>query len=116
MTMPTVAVLPFSAEAGGAGIGRTLADEVKAALVPFRTITVIAPDRNPQFAVRGSVRRRDGREVITARLIDTATGANLWARSFGGEVEPDVAGAVAAAVESRIHLHDLSRQLRGPPT
>jgi hypothetical protein len=57
---------------------------------------------------------------ITGRLIDTATGAHIWADRFGGaldeifELQDKVASSVAGAVEPKLRLSEMARVRRKP--
>jgi tetratricopeptide (TPR) repeat protein len=62
-----------------------------------------------RYVLEGSVRKSANRVRITGQLVDTATGAHLWADRFDGElgdvfdlqdqVTESVVGAIAPAVE-----------------
>src|SRR5215471_17992446 len=59
-----------------------------------------------RYVLEGSVRKGGNRLRITAQLIDTATGAHLWADRFDGsrpemlEVQERIASDVAGAIEA----------------
>ena len=62
-----------------------------------------------RYVLEGSVRKAANRVRITGQLVDTATGAHLWAERFDGglsdifdlqdQVTESVVGAIAPAVE-----------------
>ncbi len=62
-----------------------------------------------RYVLEGSVRKAANRVRITGQLVDTATGAHLWADRFDGglgdifdlqdQVTESVVGAIAPAVE-----------------
>jgi len=112
---PSIAVLPFQ-NLGGDPEQEYFADgvveEIITALSRFRHLFVIA--RNSSFTYKGrtvnvkqvgrelgvryvlegSVRKAGSRVRLTGQLIDTATGAHLWADRFDGEAssgDPDLA-------------------------
>jgi adenylate cyclase len=82
-------------EAGGAGIGRAL-------------------------RVEGSVRKAGNRVRITGQLIDTTTGAHIWADRFDGalddifELQDQVASNVAGAIEPKLRQTEIERASRKP--
>jgi TolB-like protein len=127
---PSVAVLPFnnlSSDPEQDYFADGMAEEIITALSRFKALFVIA--RNSSFtykgravdvkqvgrelAVRyvleGSVRKASNRVRITGQLVDTSSGAHLWADRFEGglgdifalqdEVTERVVGAIAPAVE-----------------
>lgn len=128
----SVAVLPFlGAEEGASGDRRDIfaegvAEDIGTELARLPGLTVTAPDAARRSATQsvgvrdagealgvaavltGSVRRADGRVRVTARLIDVATGAQLWAERYDRadadlfQVQDDVARQVARAVAGEL--------------
>jgi adenylate cyclase len=127
---PSIAVLPFTNMSGDPEqdyFADGMAEEIITALSHFRQLFVIA--RNSSFTYKGravdvkqvgrelgvryvlegSVRKAANRVRITGQLVDTATGAHLWADRFDGglgdifdlqdQVTESVVGAIAPAVE-----------------
>jgi TolB-like protein/class 3 adenylate cyclase len=127
---PSIAVLPFENMSGDPEqdyFADGMAEDIITALSRFRALFVIA--RNSSFTYKGravdvkvvgrelgvryvlegSVRKAANRVRITGQLVDTATGAHLWADRFDGglddifnlqdEVTQSVVGAIAPAVE-----------------
>jgi adenylate cyclase len=127
---PSIAVLPFTNMSGDPEqdyFADGMADDIITALSHFKALFVIA--RNSSFTYKGravdvkqigrelgvryvlegSVRRAPNRVRITGQLVDTATGAHLWADRFDGglgdifdlqdRVTESVVGAIAPAVE-----------------
>ena len=105
---PSIAVLPFddlSADRDQGYFADGIVEEIITALSRFRGLFVIA--RNSSFAYRGravdvkqigrelgvlyilegSVRKAGSRVRITGQLIDTSSGAHLWADRFDGSLE-----------------------------
>ena len=105
---PSIAVLPFENLSGDREqeyFADGMVEEIITALSRFRWLFVIA--RNSSFAYKGravdvkqvgrelgvryilegSVRKAGSRVRITGQLIDTATGAHLWADRFDGALE-----------------------------
>jgi TolB-like protein len=105
---PSIAVLPFqnmSDEPGQDYFADGIVEDIITALCHIRWLFVIA--RNSSFTYKGravdvqqvgrelgvryvlegSVRKAGQRVRITAQLIDTATGAHLWADHFDGSIE-----------------------------
>ncbi|WP_128933588.1 adenylate/guanylate cyclase domain-containing protein [Bradyrhizobium zhanjiangense] len=127
---PSIAVLPFTNMSGDPEqdyLADGMVEDIITALSHFKALFVIA--RNSSFAYKGravdvkvvgrelgvryvlegSVRRAANRVRITGQLIDTATGAHLWANRFDGglgdifdlqdQVTESIVGAIAPAVE-----------------
>src|SRR2546430_3893194 len=127
---PSIAVLPFtnlSSDPEQEYFADGIVDDIITALSHFKALFVIA--RNSSFTYKGravdvkqvgrelgvryvlegSVRKAANRVRITGQLVDTATGAHLWADRFDGglgdifdlqdQVTESVVGAIAPAVE-----------------
>ena len=127
---PSIAVLPFtnlSSDPEQDYFADGIVEDIITALSPFKALFVIA--RNSSFTYKGravdvkqigrelgvryvlegSVRKAANRVRITGQLVDTATGAHLWADRFDGglgdifdlqdQVTESVVGAIAPAVE-----------------
>ena len=127
---PSIAVLPFqnmSADPEQEYFADGMVDDIITALSHFKALFVIA--RNSSFTYKGravdvkqvgrelgvryvlegSVRKAANRVRITGQLVDTATGAHLWADRFDGglgdvfdlqdQVTESVVGAIAPALE-----------------
>jgi TolB-like protein len=127
---PSIAVLPFTNMSGDPEqeyFADGMVDDVITALSHFKALFVIA--RNSSFTYKGravdvkqvgrelgvryvlegSVRKAANRVRITGQLVDTATGAHLWADRFDGglsdifdlqdQVTESVVGAIAPVVE-----------------
>jgi TolB-like protein len=127
---PSIAVLPFHNLSGDPEqeyFADGMVDDIVTALSRFKALFVIA--RNSSFTYKGravdvkqigrelgvryvlegSVRKSANRVRITGQLVDTATGAHLWADRFEGglgdifdlqdQVTESVVGAIAPAVE-----------------
>src|SRR6266478_1690961 len=127
---PSIAVLPFQNISGDPEqdyFADGIVEDIITALSHFKALFVIA--RNSSFTYKGravdvkqvgselgvryvlegSVRKAANRVRITGQLVDTATGAHLWAERFDGglsdvfdlqdQVTESVVGAIAPAVE-----------------
>ena len=127
---PSIAVLPFtnmSSDPEQDYFADGMVEDIITALSHFKALFVIA--RNSSFTYKGravdvkqvgrelgvryvlegSVRKAANRVRITGQLVDTATGAHLWAERFDGglgdifdlqdQVTESVVGAIAPAVE-----------------
>ena len=127
---PSIAVLPFTNMSGDPEqdyFAHGMVEEIITALSHFKALFVIA--RNSSFTYKGravdvkqigrelgvryvlegSVRKAANRVRIIGQLVDTATGAHLWAERFDGglsdvfdlqdQVTESVVGAIAPAVE-----------------
>ena len=127
---PSIAILPFtnlSSDPEQDYFADGMVEDIITALSHFKALFVIA--RNSSFTYKGravdvkqvgrelgvryvlegSVRKAANRVRITGQLVDTATGAHLWAERFDGglgdifalqdQVSESVVGAIAPAVE-----------------
>ena len=127
---PSIAVLPFTNMSGDPEqdyFADGMVEDIITALSHFKALFVIA--RNSSFTYKGravdvkqigrelgvryvlegSIRKAANRVRITGQLVDTATGAHLWAERFDGglgdifdlqdQVTESVVGAIAPAVE-----------------
>jgi len=127
---PSIAVLPFTNMSGDPEqdyFADGMVEDIITALSRFKALFVIA--RNSSFTYKGravdvkqvgrelgvryvlegSVRKAANRVRITGQLVDTATGAHLWADRFDGglddifdlqdQVTESVVGAIAPVVE-----------------
>jgi adenylate cyclase len=127
---PSIAVLPFQNMSGDPEqeyFADGMVEDIITALSRFKALFVIA--RNSSFTYKGravdvrqvgrelgvryvlegSVRKAANRVRITGQLVDTATGAHLWADRFDGglddifdlqdQVTENIVGAIAPAVE-----------------
>jgi len=138
---PSVAVLPFqnlSPDSEQEYLADGIVEEIITALAHFRQLFVIA--RNSTFAykgravdvkqvgrelgvryvVEGSVRRTSDRLRIAAQLIDTATGAHLWADRIDGTLEnlfdlqDEVASSIVGAITPKVEEAEIERSKRKP--
>lgn len=118
---PGVAVLPFANLSGDAATGRLadgITEDVIADLARFRDLDLIARNSttaykdkpvgirqigrelNVAYVVEGSIQRAADRVRVTAQLIDTRSGAHLWAEQWDRPTE-DVF-AVQAELAERV--------------
>src|SRR5213075_3450904 len=102
---PSIAVLPFTNMSGDPDqefFGDGIAEDVLTALSKLRWLFVIARNSiftykgravdikqvgrelGVRYVLEGSVRKAGSRVRITGQLIDTATGAHLWADKIEG--------------------------------
>src|SRR5262249_47240413 len=133
---PAIAVLPFqnlSDDSEQEDFADGMVEEIITALSRFRNMVVIArnssftyKDRpvevkqvgrelNVRYVLEGSVRRAGDRLRIAGQLIDTSTGANLWADRFDGalaevfELQDRVAASVVGAIMPRVEEAEIER-------
>src|SRR5271166_2043953 len=133
---PSIAVLPFANISGDPEqeyFADGMVEEIITALSRIRWLFVIA--RNSSFTYKGravdvkqvarelgvryvlegSVRKGGNRLRITGQLIDTATGAHIWADRFDGaldnifELQDQVASSVVGAIEPRLRRSEIER-------
>jgi TolB-like protein len=138
---PSIAVLPFANLSGDTEqdyFADGIVEEIITALARMRWLFVIA--RNSSFAYKGravdvkqvarelgvryvlegSVRKSANRVRITGQLIDTATGAHLWADRFDGELEDifdlqdNVSASVVNAIAPKLERAEIERAKRMP--
>jgi TolB-like protein/class 3 adenylate cyclase len=138
---PSIAVLPFQNMSGDPEqeyFADGMVEEIITALSRIRWLFVIA--RNSSFTYKGksvdvkqvgrqlgvryllegSVRRGGNRLRITAQLIETETGAHLWADRFEGSLEDvfdlqdKVAISVAGVIEPTLQAAEVRRRAERP--
>jgi len=80
----------------------------------------VARELGVRYVLEGSVRRAGNRVRITGQLIDTTTGAHIWADRFDGalddifELQDRVAGSVVGAIEPKLRQSEIERATRKP--
>jgi adenylate cyclase len=138
---PSIAVLPFENMSGDAEqdyFADGMVEEIITALSRMRWLFVIA--RNSSFTYKGravdvkqvgrelgvryvlegSVRKAGSRVRITGQLIDTSTGAHLWAERFDGGMEDifvlqdQVTASVVGAIGPKLEQAEIERAKRKP--
>jgi TolB-like protein/class 3 adenylate cyclase len=73
-----------------------------------------------RYLLEGSVRKAGSRVRITGQLIDTTTGAHVWADRIDGELEDifelqdQVTSEVVGAIEPKLRLSEIARAARKP--
>ncbi len=81
----------------------------------------VARELGVRYVLEGSVRKAGNRERITGQLIDTATGAHIWADRFDGaldnifELQDQVASSVVGAIEPSLRQSEIERPSESPP-
>src|SRR5262249_21501326 len=74
-----------------------------------------------RYVLEGSVRKAGSRVRIAGQLIDTSTGAHLWADRFEGELadvfdlQDQVTASVVAAIAPKLEQAEIERATRKPP-
>jgi adenylate cyclase len=80
----------------------------------------VAQELGVRYVLEGSVRKAGNRVRITGQLIDTATGAHIWADRFDRalddifELQDQVASNVAGAIEPKLRQSEIERATRKP--
>ena len=80
----------------------------------------VAQELGVRYLLEGSVRKAGNRVRITGQLIDTTTGAHIWADRFDGalddifELQDRVASNVAGAIEPKLRQSEIERASRKP--
>ena len=78
----------------------------------------VARELGVRYVLEGSVRKSARRVRITSQLIDTTTGAHIWADRFDGALDDilalqdQVASAVVGAIEPQLRLSEIKRVAR----
>jgi adenylate cyclase len=138
---PSLAVLPFQNLTGDAEqeyFVDGMVEEITTAIARFPWLFVIArnsaftykgkaidvkqvaQELGVRYVLEGSVRKASNRVRITAQLIDTTTGAHIWADRFDGalddifELQDQVASGVAGAIEPKLRQSEIERASRKP--
>jgi len=138
---PSIAVLAFQNMSGDPDqdyFADGMVEEIITALSRMRWLFVIA--RNSSFAYKGravdvkqvgrelgvryvlegSVRKSGNKVRITGQLIDTSTGAHLWADRFDGTLEDlfdlqdQVTASVVGAIQPKLEQAEIERAKRKP--
>ena len=80
----------------------------------------VARELGVRYMLEGSTRKAGDRVRIAGQLIDTATGAHIWADRFDAtlgdifELQDQVAASVAGAIEPKLRLAEMARARRKP--
>jgi len=80
----------------------------------------VARELGVRYLLEGSVRKAQNRVRITGQLIDTATGAHIWADRFDGtlddifDLQDQVASSVVGAIEPKLLQSEIERATRKP--
>ncbi len=138
---PSIAVLPFTNMSGDAEqeyFVDGMVEDIITALSRFNQLFVIARNTcfvykgravdvkqvgrelGVRYVLEGSVRKAGNRVRITGQLIDTATGAHLWADRFDGELEDvfdlqdRITASVVGAIEPTVRKAEIERARRKP--
>ena len=80
----------------------------------------VARELRVRYVLQGSVRKAGNRVRITGQLIDTASGAHIWADRFHDalddifELQDQVAASVVGAIEPRLRQSEIERAVRKP--
>lgn len=138
---PSIAILPFQNMSGDPAqeyFADGVVEDITIALSRFRGLFVIA--RNSSFTYKGravdatqvgrelgvryvlegSVRKAGDRLRITGQLVDTSTGATLWADRFDGafteifDLQDEVATSVVGAIAPKVEDAEIERAKRRP--
>jgi adenylate cyclase len=138
---PSLAVLPFQNMTGDAEqeyFVDGMVEEITTAIARLRWLFVIArnsaftykgkpvdvkqvaQELGVRYVLEGSVRKAGNRVRITGQLIDTTTGAHIWADRFDSalddifELQDQVASSVAGAIEPKLRQSEIERAGRKP--
>src|SRR5437763_277490 len=138
---PSIAVLPFQNMSGDPEqeyFADGIVEDIITALSQFKSLFVIA--RNSSFTYKGktvdikevgkelgvhyvlegSVRKSAGRVRITGQLIDSLTGAHVWADKYDGKLEDifdlqdEITTSVVAQLVTHVQVSEIERANRKP--
>src|SRR5216684_5353406 len=138
---PSIAVLPFQNISGDPEqeyFTDGMVEDITTAIARLPWLFVIA--RNSSFAYKGkspdlrqvgrelgvryvlegSVRKAGNRVRITGQLIDTMTGAHIWADRFDGalddifDLQDQIASSVVGVIEPKLRQSEIERAARKP--
>lgn len=139
---PSLAVLCFAGDderTGAFPLGESLAEDLTTALGRFRELQVMAPSTvfayrdsvaTPQqigaelgvaYVCEGRVRQPGEQTVVTARLVEVASGRQLWAERYQGDpagllaLQEDLVQRIASTLIGRIEHAWLDAARRRPP-
>jgi adenylate cyclase len=80
----------------------------------------VARELGVRYVLEGSVRRAANRVRIAGQLIDTTSGAHIWADRFDSaiddifELQDQVASSVVGAIEPKLRASEIDRAVRKP--
>ena len=139
---PSIAILPFDNMGGNPALGYFsdgVTHDIISALSRFSGLTVIAGDSSfryrgvgadlprlarelgVRYVLEGGVRRGDGQVRIGARLVDTSTGAHLWAGTYERPfrdlfaLQDQMAGQITGLLIAHVTRAERERVRRGSP-
>ena len=142
LKLPSVIVLPFQNLSGDASqdyFADGVVEDLIMALSRFSAFVVLARhssfsykgrdidvrelqrDLGIRYAVEGSMRRAGNRMRVTARLVDAASGAQLWSDTFDGvvedvfDVQERIAENVVGRIAPQIRAAEMERSRRARP-
>lgn len=140
---PSVAVLPFNNRSGDPDqeyFSDGITEDIITELSHFRSLTVTARNSsfsfrgqsvniidigqklNVRYVLEGSIRKAGNRVRVTAQLIDTETGAHVWADRYDRELEDifevqdEVVRIISATLIGRVEHADHELAKRKPPS
>ncbi|WP_063921111.1 adenylate/guanylate cyclase domain-containing protein [Bradyrhizobium sp. CCGE-LA001] len=138
---PSIAVIPFtnmSRDPDQDYFADGMVDDIITALSHFKALFVIARSSSftykgravdvkqvgrelgVRYVLEGSVRKAANRVRITGQLVDTATGAHLWANRFDGglgdifDLQDQVTGSIVGAIAPAMEKAEIERVKRKP--
>jgi TolB-like protein/class 3 adenylate cyclase len=138
---PSIAVLPFVNMSGDPEqeyFADGIVEEIITALSHMHWLSVIARnssftykgknvdvkqvgrEMSVRYVLEGSVRKAGNRVRITGQLIDTSTGAHLWADRFDGgledifDLQDQVTASVVSAIAPKLEQAEIERAKRKP--
>jgi adenylate cyclase len=139
---PSIVVLEFTSLEDSAGqdyFGIGIAEDLTTALSRFGSLLVISPvtayalrgqDQEPRrigrelgvhYVVRGTVRRLGERVRVTVHLVDSLTGAEVWAQQYDGDlseifrVQDEIVQTLVATLVGRVEADSLDHARRKAP-
>lgn len=140
---PTIAVLPFTNMSGDPAqeyFSDGITEDIITELSHFKGLSVVARNSsftfrnqsvditdvgkklNVRYVLEGSIRKSGRRVRVTAQLIDTDTGAHVWADRYDRDLEDifavqdEVVRIISATLVGKVELADHELAKRKPPS
>jgi AraC-like DNA-binding protein/tetratricopeptide (TPR) repeat protein len=115
----TIAFGPIEAAAENLALAADIADDLVAALTRVG-VAVATRSMSARYHLGGAIRGAGAQTHLTVRLVDTETGAQLWAQRADSVLRDGIAttehlaARIAAALQSCLRLAEIDRALRKP--
>ena len=100
----SIAVLPFKSarDAETESLAEGLVEDVSTGLSRFGYLSVVAGASGARYVLQGSIRKGGAGIRVIAQLVDTRTGAQLWAETYNRDLQASSIFAAQDDVAARI--------------